>query len=63
MADDASDYLADDLDYREQYTTNLPVVQRPRRWRWVRRGLAAFILLFVLAVGWLADYRAACRNR
>ena len=37
------------------YTTNLPVVQRPRRLlRWVGRGLAIFVFLFVLAVGWLA---------
>ena len=41
-------------DYPEHYTTNLPVVQRPRRWRWVMRGLGILILLFVLAVGWLA---------
>jgi penicillin-binding protein 1A len=38
----------------ETYTTNLPVVQRPRRLRWVMRGLGVFILLFVLAIGWLA---------
>jgi penicillin-binding protein 1A len=37
------------------YTTNLPVVKRPRRvLRWVGRGLAIFVFLFVLAVGWLA---------
>ncbi|GGA51156.1 transglycosylase domain-containing protein [Sphingomonas psychrolutea] len=36
------------------YTTNLPVVQRPSRWRWVPRGVAAAIVLFVVAVGWLA---------
>ena len=50
-------YAADYFDYPdtpEPYTTNLPVVQRPRRWRWIMRGLGAFIVLFVLAVGWLA---------
>src|SRR3569623_2738867 len=37
------------------YSTILPVVQRPRRLlRWVGRGLAIFVFLFVLAVGWLA---------
>ncbi len=44
------DYAA----YPEDYTTNLPVVQRPNRLRWFMRGLGALILLFVLAVGWLA---------
>jgi penicillin-binding protein 1A len=41
-------------DYPAHYTTNLPVVQRPNRLRWVMRGLAAMIVLFVIAVGWLA---------
>jgi penicillin-binding protein 1A len=36
------------------YTTNLPVLYRPSMWRWVSRGLAAFIVFFVLAVAWLA---------
>src|SRR3569623_769183 len=37
------------------YSSILPVVQRPRRLlRWVGRGLAIFVFLFVLAVGWLA---------
>lgn len=36
------------------YTTNLPVRYRIRPWKWVMRGLAAFIVLFILAVGWLA---------
>src|SRR5882757_1293076 len=49
----ASDY-PDYPDTPEHYTTNLPVVQRPRRWRWVMRGLGALLLLFFLAVGWLA---------
>ena len=36
------------------YTANLPVVRRPRRYlRWAMRGLAACVVLFVLAVGWL----------
>ena len=47
-------YVSDgDIDYGH-YTTNLPVVQRPNRWRWVMRGMAAGIVLFVFAVGWLA---------
>ncbi|MBO9713029.1 MAG: transglycosylase domain-containing protein [Sphingomonas sp.] len=36
------------------YTTNLPVLYRPSLWRWVSRGAAAFVVLFVLAVAWLA---------
>ena len=36
------------------YTTNLPVVVRPNRWRWFWRGLAVLIVLFFLAVAWLA---------
>lgn len=49
----AADYF-DQPEAPETYTTNLPVVQRPRRLRWVMRGLGVLILLFVLAVGWLA---------
>src|SRR3954468_5047662 len=49
----AADYF-DQPETPEAYTTNLPVVQRPRRLRWVMRGLGVLILLFVLAVGWLA---------
>ena len=47
-------YADDEEDFPDHYTTNLPVVRKPRRWRWVMRGMAAFIILFVLAVGWLA---------
>lgn len=36
------------------YTTNLPVVIRPNRWRWVWRGFALLIVLFIAAVAWLA---------
>jgi len=37
------------------YTTNLPVAFRPRRWgRWIMRGMGVMILLFILAVAWLA---------
>ena len=36
------------------YTTNLPVVQRPNRWRWFWRGVALLIVLFIAAVAWLA---------
>lgn len=31
-----------------------PAPPRTSRWRWVMRGLGALIILFVLAVGWLA---------
>jgi penicillin-binding protein 1A len=33
--------------------SNLPVVDRARKWRWISRGLAALILLFIVAIGWL----------
>jgi penicillin-binding protein 1A len=36
------------------YTTNLPVVMRPNRWKWFWRGLAVLIVLFIAAVAWLA---------
>ena len=36
------------------YTTNLPVRYRLNPWKWVMRGIAAFIVFFILAVGWLA---------
>lgn len=36
------------------YSTNLPVVVRPNRWRWFWRALAVLILLFIAAVAWLA---------
>ncbi|WEJ99122.1 MAG: PBP1A family penicillin-binding protein [Candidatus Sphingomonas phytovorans] len=38
----------------EPYTTNLPVVRRRNYWRWLTRGIGILIILFVLAVGWLA---------
>ncbi|MBB5711398.1 transglycosylase domain-containing protein [Sphingomonas xinjiangensis] len=40
----------------EAYSTNLPAPPRPRRnvLRWISRGIAALILLFFVAVGWLA---------
>ncbi len=38
----------------EPYTTNLPVVRRRNYWRWFTRGIGILIILFVLAVGWLA---------
>ncbi|MGL4313414.1 MAG: transglycosylase domain-containing protein [Sphingomonas sp.] len=38
----------------ENYTTNLPVAYRPRRFRWVARGLAALLILFFAGIGWLA---------
>jgi penicillin-binding protein 1A len=37
------------------YTTNLPVVIKKRNWlRWAVRGVAGMIILFVVAVAWLA---------
>lgn len=36
------------------YTSNLPVLVRRNPWRWVSRGIAVGIVLFVLAVAWLA---------
>jgi penicillin-binding protein 1A len=33
--------------------SNLPVADRARKWRWISRGLAALILLFIVAIGWL----------
>ena len=36
------------------YTTNLPVAYRPSIWRWAPRIAAGLIVLFVVAVGWLA---------
>ncbi len=36
------------------YTTNLPVRYRPGPWRWVVRGIAAGIVLLVVAIVWLA---------
>ena len=37
------------------YTTNLPVPRRKRRWgRILVRTMAAFVILFVILVGWLA---------
>ncbi|MFZ5795577.1 MAG: transglycosylase domain-containing protein [Sphingomonas sp.] len=50
-------YQAEGEPYADEddgYTTALPVVQRPNRLRWVMRGIAALIVLFVFAVGWLA---------
>ncbi len=35
------------------YTVNLPVIVRRRKWRWVPRVLAVLILLFLAAVAWL----------
>jgi len=32
----------------------LPIKRRRSRWRWVVRGIAALIILFVIAVAWLA---------
>ncbi|MFA5965036.1 MAG: PBP1A family penicillin-binding protein [Sphingomonas sp.] len=56
----ASDYRRDAADEAEDfpdrgYSSNLPVVRRPRRrLRWVVRGLAVMVMLFVVAVAWLA---------
>ncbi len=35
------------------YTTNLPVAWRPSRWRWLVRGVAGLLILFIIAIGWL----------
>ncbi|MFL9840417.1 transglycosylase domain-containing protein [Sphingomonas sp. ST-64] len=35
------------------YTVNLPVIVRGRKWRWIPRILGALILLFIAAVAWL----------
>ncbi len=41
--------------FADTYTTNLPVVRKPRRWgRIIIRSLAAMVVLFVILVGWLA---------
>jgi penicillin-binding protein 1A len=41
--------------FADTYTTNLPVVKKKRRWgRWIVRGLAASVVLFVILVAWLA---------
>lgn len=34
--------------------SNVPALIRPNPWKWVVRGLALLILLFVLTIGWLA---------
>ncbi|WP_374133304.1 transglycosylase domain-containing protein [Sphingomonas sp. 28-62-20] len=39
---------------RQGYSTNLPVAYRPGRWRWTIRAVAAAVVVFVVAVGWLA---------
>jgi penicillin-binding protein 1A len=41
----------------DDYSSNVPALPSRRRfrpWRWVVRGIAALIVLFVVAVGWLA---------
>ncbi len=51
------DWDEDDADAgsgKRGYSTNLPVAYRPGRWRWGIRAAAAAVVLFVLAVGWLA---------
>lgn len=48
-------YADDDFDPDDRaYSTNLPVAYRPGRWRWAIRAVAAGVILFVVAVGWLA---------
>lgn len=36
------------------YSTNLPVAYKKRSWKWLTRSIAAFLILFIVAVGWLA---------
>lgn len=38
----------------DDYSTNLPVAYRRRRWKWLSYAAAGLILLFFAAVGWLA---------
>ena len=45
---------ATDLPDSDFADSDLAEVRRPRLWRWVVRGVAVLIVLFVLAVGWLA---------
>ena len=48
-------YQADPDDFEAgPYASDVPEVRRPSRWRWVSRGVAALIVLFVFVVGWLA---------
>jgi penicillin-binding protein 1A len=51
---DYSDYLAQTDEGLLEQPPEHPSRRRAGRWRWVTRGLGALILLFVLAVGWLA---------
>ncbi len=58
---DDDDIIDDDDDGDDEgaspprgYSTNLPVAYRPSRFRWAVRAAAAGIILFVMAVGWLA---------
>jgi penicillin-binding protein 1A len=47
--------LTDGLAPAGSYSTNLPVAYRRFNWwRWIRRALLAFVLLFIAAVAWLA---------
>ncbi|MBX3565782.1 MAG: PBP1A family penicillin-binding protein [Sphingomonas sp.] len=36
------------------YSTNLPVAYKKRSWKWLTRGIAALVVLFIAAVAWLA---------
>ena len=46
---------ADPVGPETAYPANLPAERRPRRWgRWIARGAGALVVLFVVAVGWLA---------
>ncbi|WP_448665155.1 transglycosylase domain-containing protein [Sphingomonas sp. CJ20] len=38
----------------EPYASNVPALRRRNYWQWISRGIAALILLFVIAVAWLA---------
>src|SRR4051794_11297359 len=36
------------------YTSNLPVAYKKRSWKWLTRSIAVFVVLFIVAVAWLA---------
>ncbi|RYY23191.1 MAG: PBP1A family penicillin-binding protein, partial [Sphingomonadales bacterium] len=36
------------------YSSNLPVAYKKRSWKWLTRSIAVFVVLFIVAVAWLA---------
>ena len=51
--DDDDRYDGDQADWAEDDRDDAPPVRRTSVWRWLVRGVAALIILFVLAIGWL----------